>query len=129
MKSRCIKLLLMGVALLAAVSAAVMLLWNLLIPGIFGIAAINFWQALGLFVLARILFGGFRFRPHHKMMHRGMGAMGENPIHEKWRNMTREQRKEFVEKRRKFGFDGRFGRDHFGMEEDGEQRKDDGATT
>ncbi len=35
-----------------------MLLWNMLMPVIFGLTVITFWQALGLFVLARILFGG-----------------------------------------------------------------------
>ncbi len=37
-----------------------MVLWNWLLPEIFGIRAINFWQALGLLLLAKILFGGFR---------------------------------------------------------------------
>jgi hypothetical protein len=34
-------------------------LWNWLLPELFGVPAITFWQALGLLVLARILFGGF----------------------------------------------------------------------
>jgi hypothetical protein len=34
-------------------------LWNWLLPTLFGLPAITFWQALGLLVLARILFGGF----------------------------------------------------------------------
>ncbi|HWQ57468.1 MAG TPA: hypothetical protein VN540_00485 [Clostridia bacterium] len=32
-------------------------LWNWLMPGVFGLKEIGFWQAVGLFVLARILFG------------------------------------------------------------------------
>ncbi len=36
-------------------------LWNWLMPGLFGIAAITFWQAVALIMLARILIGGF----HH----------------------------------------------------------------
>jgi hypothetical protein len=39
----------------------VMLLWNWLMPSIFGLGVITFWQAFGLVVLGRILFGGF---PH-----------------------------------------------------------------
>lgn len=36
-----------------------MQLWNWLMPEIFGLGAINYWQALGIIVLAKILFGGF----------------------------------------------------------------------
>ncbi|GHS93976.1 hypothetical protein FACS1894207_1370 [Bacteroidia bacterium] len=90
----------MGLAIAAAFSVAVMLLWNWLAPAIFGWAVINFWQALGLLVLARILFGGLghrhwldRSRHHH------------NPIREKWMNMTNDERKEFMKKRH-FGHHG-----------------------
>ena len=38
---------------------AVKLLWNWLVPEIFGWRAISFWQAVGLLALCRILFGGF----------------------------------------------------------------------
>jgi hypothetical protein len=34
-------------------------LWNTLLPPLFGLPAVSFWQALGLLLLARILFGGF----------------------------------------------------------------------
>jgi hypothetical protein len=40
-------------------SALVMLLWNALLPEIFGIKAIGYWQAAGVLILSRILFGGF----------------------------------------------------------------------
>ncbi|MDR1226216.1 MAG: hypothetical protein LBK47_04880 [Prevotellaceae bacterium] len=89
---------LMFPAAIAAFSAATMLLWSWLMPAIFGVSAINFWQALGLLVLARLLFGGFGGRRgwlgHHAMMH-GRGRHG-NPIREKWTKMTPEERKEFV---------------------------------
>lgn len=35
-----------------------MWLWNWLIPELFGFKPIDFWQAVGLLALARILFGG-----------------------------------------------------------------------
>jgi hypothetical protein len=38
---------------------AVKLLWNWLLPPLFGLPVVSFWQALGLLVLSRILFGGF----------------------------------------------------------------------
>ena len=34
-------------------------LWNWLLPDIFGLRAITWWEALGLLALSRILFGGF----------------------------------------------------------------------
>ena len=34
-------------------------LWNWLMPMIFGLPAITFWQGVGIVILAKILFGGF----------------------------------------------------------------------
>ncbi len=64
-----------------------MLLWNALLPAIFGIITITYWQALGLVILGRLLFGGFgkggggmrHFRHHHG--HRGCrGSRGYSPF-------------------------------------------------
>lgn len=103
------------VAMAAVFSVAVMLLWNALIPTIFGLVAINFWQALGLLVLARILFGGFG----HRGMMGGLGGMRrDNPIHEKWMKMTDEQRKEFIDRRRKHMHRGHFFGRSFDFDDD-----------
>ncbi|MDD5065645.1 MAG: hypothetical protein PHF84_01230 [bacterium] len=41
-------------------------LWNWLMPALFGLAAITYWQAFGLVLLCKILFGGFPpGHPHH----------------------------------------------------------------
>ncbi|MDR1973822.1 MAG: hypothetical protein LBQ31_04000 [Bacteroidales bacterium] len=84
-----------GVAAIAAFGAVVMCLWNCLVPDIFGLTTLTFWQAIGLFVLARILFGGFcgMFKKHGH--HRHCGHHHHNPIREKWLKMTPEERKEF----------------------------------
>lgn len=37
----------------------VRLLWNWLLPPLFGWHTLTFWQAIGLLVLCRILFGNF----------------------------------------------------------------------
>jgi hypothetical protein len=37
----------------------VMHLWNWLLPSLFGWKQLTFWQALGMLLLCRILFGGF----------------------------------------------------------------------
>jgi hypothetical protein len=80
----------------AGFSAVTMLLWNALLPQIFGIASINFWQALGLLALSRILF--CRFGGRHPFGTHGMGHATRNAIREKWMNMTPEERKEFIKK-------------------------------
>jgi hypothetical protein len=37
----------------------VQLLWNWLMPMLFGLREVTFWQAVGILALSRILFGGF----------------------------------------------------------------------
>lgn len=63
---RPMKLLLIPVlclAVLALLGYTVMLLWNSVLPGLFsGTPQIDFYHAVGLLVLCRILFGGFRGR-------------------------------------------------------------------
>ena len=51
-------------AFVALGGAVVMLLWNGLMPAIFGLPQVTFWQALGLLALSRILFGGSGWRGH-----------------------------------------------------------------
>ena len=90
--------------IVAAFSTVVMLLWNWLMPVIFGLATISFWQALGLFTLARIFFGSFSFfdkaKMHARILHETDGSL----VHKKWMGMSEKQRKEFIERRRNFGF-------------------------
>ena len=62
-------------------------LWNDLMPGLFGLRAITFWQAVGLMVLGRLLFGGFR--PGRG----GFGWRGE--MMSRWSQMTPEEREKF----------------------------------
>lgn len=38
-------------------------LWNWLMPSLFGLRHITYWQGFGLFVLAKLLFGGFPSHP------------------------------------------------------------------
>ena len=66
------------VAVAALAGWIVMLLWNWLLPPLFGWPQITRWQALGLLVLCRILFGGF-----------GSGG-GRHP-----KDMTPEERERF----------------------------------
>jgi hypothetical protein len=105
--------LLRGVKIAAIVTAAVALfgfivkgLWNGLMPSIFGWHSITFWQAVGLLLLSKILFGGgFRGRGRGNMHWRG--RMGE-----RWEKMSPEEREKFSR-----GMRGCFGRRGFQPEE------------
>ncbi len=47
-----------GVAAMGIVFGyAIQLLWNWLMPALFGLGEISYWQAIGIFVLARLIFG------------------------------------------------------------------------
>ena len=64
----------------------IMWLWNWLMPKLFGLPLIGFWEGLGLFLLAKILFGfgggsgsgeGEKKHPHHgkRRHHHGDAAL------------------------------------------------------
>jgi len=59
-----------GVALFILVAFllgwVVMSLWNAVMPGIFHLPTITYWQAIGLFILAHILIGGHGVNHHSK---------------------------------------------------------------
>ena len=97
MKTKFYKFFFGGIVALAVISGIVMLLWNWLLPSIFGLPSINFWQAFGLFVLGRLLFGSFG--PGH-----GRFSHKHGHLHQKWAQMTDQERREFVARRHRFGF-------------------------
>jgi hypothetical protein len=45
---------------LAGFGSAVWQLWNMLMPHLFGLPPVGFWQAVGLMALSWLLFGGWR---------------------------------------------------------------------
>ena len=49
--------------------AVVMWLWNWLMPAIFHLGLITYWQAVGLAILGRLLIGGFHHGAHHRGRH------------------------------------------------------------
>jgi hypothetical protein len=54
------KILIFVTIVVAGFGSAVLYLWNWLMPPIFGLPAITYWQALGLLGLSWLLFGGPR---------------------------------------------------------------------
>ena len=101
-------------AFLALVGFVVMYLWNYLLPGILHVGTITFWQALGIFVLCKILFG-FGGRGHR------MGGGGGAPwmrrkMEDRFKNMTPEEKEKFKAKmERHFCRGPRWGRDKMDM--------------
>ena len=85
---RAIKFALFAVVAATVVSAAVMLLWNWLMPTIFEVRLITFWQALGLFVLSRILFGRFGGPGRRRHWRHRMA--------ERWNRMSPEEREKLM---------------------------------
>lgn len=76
-------------AFLTVISFVVMTLWNNLLPEILHVGVITFWQAMGIFVLCKILFGfGKGGGP-------GKGAWMRHRMEEKFKNMSPEEREKF----------------------------------
>jgi hypothetical protein len=85
-KMKCWKIGVLVVLGIAALGWVVMALWNWLLPALFfGVKEIDYVQAMGVLLLSKILFGGFR---------------GHCGGHAKWHqhrleNMTPEEREKF----------------------------------
>jgi hypothetical protein len=85
---RGLKFALLAVLFLTVFTFVVMRLWNWLMPALFGWHFISFWQALGLLILSKILFGGFRGGAHRDWNWR-------RRMMERWEQMTPEEREKF----------------------------------
>jgi hypothetical protein len=86
----------LGIAAFALAGLAVMLLWNNLLPDILFVNTITFWQALGIFLLCKILFG---FGRGGRGCGGGPGWM-RHRMEEKFKHMTPEQKEAFKQKMR-----------------------------
>jgi hypothetical protein len=57
--------LLFGIAFIAFFGLILMLLWNALIPQIFGLTKLTYLQSVGILILSKILFSGFGRKGGH----------------------------------------------------------------
>jgi hypothetical protein len=95
-------LALLGILLFMTLGGAVVMqLWNWLLPPLFGWHSVTFWQALGLLVLCRILFGRWGG-------HRYGRSRIRRRMEERWERMPPEERERF-----RHGMRGRCGFGHF----------------
>ena len=87
-----IGIIILVIGAIALLSYIVMSLWNAVLVSVLAVKAITFWQALGILVLSKILFGGFGkgcgcgHRRHHAW---------NDKMKEKWEKMSPEERDEF----------------------------------
>jgi len=103
---------LLGIVIFSFIGGEIVhLLWNWLLPPIFGWPQISFWQAFGILALCRILFGGFGLHRGHQPSFRGsmanrMADRMADRVAERWEEMTPEQRERFRQRlRERCGFD------------------------
>jgi hypothetical protein len=86
---RALKVMAIAIVAFTAFGFVVTQLWNYLMPGLFGLRMITFWQAVGMMLLGRLLFGGFR---------PGRGGFGwRGQMLRRWEQMTPEERQQFRE--------------------------------
>ncbi|TDE16436.1 hypothetical protein [Dyadobacter psychrotolerans] len=101
-------------ALIAALvlGAAVMVLWNAILPELTGVRTIRYWQAVGLLALCRILLGNFggrmgraeRWKNHWNKEMADPSEQNANRYKQwggKWMNMSDEERLHFKDEIRR----------------------------
>ena len=88
-----IKFLVLIALFATALTYGVMLLWNWLMPAIFGVGVLSFWEALGILVLAKILFGFGRWGGGHWSHKRHY--YWKEKMEDRLKNMSPEQRDKF----------------------------------
>jgi hypothetical protein len=72
-------IILLSLAAVTAFSGLVMVLWNGILPQVLHVGVITFWQAAGILLLGRLLFGGLKGRRH-----RMMGGCGGDYRRREW---------------------------------------------
>jgi hypothetical protein len=98
---------LLGMALFIFIGGEIVrLLWNWLMPALFGWPEVTFWQALGLLVLCRVLFGGVggHGRSRSRFRHRMEERMAER-MAQRWETMTPEERDKWRRRRERWNFE------------------------
>jgi hypothetical protein len=100
---------LLGLVLFIFIGGKVVeLLWNWLLPPLFGWPELTFWQALAMLALCRILFGRTGFHGNSssasRFRHRMADRMADR-VADRWERMTPEERERFRQRIRERGFD------------------------
>ena len=89
-----IRIVIMLIIATGVFGTAVYRLWNWLMPTLFRLPAITFWQGVGLLALSWLLFGRFRGFPGRGRRFGGPWRRGADG---RWERMTPEEREKFRE--------------------------------
>lgn len=87
-----VKIIILAAAGISAVSLVIMSLWNGVLIKVVSVNSVNFWQALGIFILCKILFGFGGGRGHG-----GNPWVMRQAMKRKMRDMNEEERAKFKE--------------------------------
>lgn len=98
--ARAVKFIVLAALAMLVFGVVFMWLWNALIPQLFNGPEINYWQALGLLILSKIIFGGLRGKSfcHHHHNH------WKNRMYKRMENMTEEEKDQFKKKMQHCGW-------------------------
>jgi hypothetical protein len=88
-----LKIVLCVVVVMLVAGFVVMHLWNWLMPGLFGLRMITFWQAIGLLALSKILLSGFH--KHGNGGREKWNRAWKRRMEERWAGMSPEEREKF----------------------------------
>ena len=72
---------------------AVMYLWNTVLVAVLHVSIITYWQALGIFILSKLLFGGNMMGGRHKR-----GGEMNGHMRDKFMNMTQDEKDAFKQR-------------------------------
>jgi Ca2+/H+ antiporter, TMEM165/GDT1 family len=88
--ARIFGIIILGIGAIFLVTYLVMLLWNAIVPDIFNVGTIGYWQTMGLLVLAKIFFGFGGGGSKSKRRHWRRDIPQEH-----WAAMTTEEKEKF----------------------------------
>ena len=86
----------MAVIFLFLFGYVTMWLWNWLMPWLFHLPTLTYWQAVGVMILSRLLLGGFRGPGGHGWS----GRRARERMMERWASMSEEEREKFRQRMR-----------------------------
>lgn len=86
------------VGMAALVIWVVMLLWNWLMPMLFDLSCITFWEAAGILLLSKILFGGFGGSKHKCHCQQNRTGGWKDKFKHKWGHLSDEDKQKWEAK-------------------------------
>jgi hypothetical protein len=86
-----------GIGIAFLMCLALMYLWNWLMPELFHLPTITFWQALGLFILSRFLFGGMKYHGKSHMKRDKCDDIWHTKFEEKLASLRPDEKEKFKE--------------------------------